>query len=229
MAMFLFASEPNGPVEFSAAELAASRAKSFKDRAKSGQAIDAHVFQHIARCGRSESLDHGVSRPRQNPTERVEAVERWVTGRMARTLYEKDVVRWAQEQARLLREGDFAHLDIEHIADEIEDVGKAEQRELASRTAVLLAHLLKWRFQPQLRTKSWRDTIDIQRKGIALRIEATPSLKATLGDQAWQDDIWLDALKAAIAETGLDPAVFPGACPWPIEQALGPDFWPDQT
>ncbi len=71
---------------------------------------------------------------------------------MARALYERDVVRWAQEQARLLREGDFARLDIEHIADEIEDVGKAEQRELASRMAVLLAHLLKWRCQPQLRT-----------------------------------------------------------------------------
>ncbi len=74
-----------------------------------------------------------------------------MTGRMARALYEKDVVRWAQEQARLLREGDFAHFDIEHVADEIEDVGKAEQRELASRTAVLLGRLLKWRFQPQLR------------------------------------------------------------------------------
>ncbi len=148
---------------------------------------------------------------------------------MARALYEKDVVRWAQEQARLLREGDFARLDIEHIADEIEDVGKAEQRELASRMAVLLAHLLKWRFQPQLRTKSWRDTIDIQRKSIARRIEATLSLKATLRDPEWQDDIWLDALNAAIAETGLDRAVFPAAFPWPVEQALDPEFLPDET
>ena len=89
---------------------------------------------------------------------------------MARTSYEKDVVRWAQEQARLLRAGDFSRLDIEHIADEIEDVGKAEQRELASRTAVLLAHLLKWRYQPELRTRSWRATIEIQRKGVARRI-----------------------------------------------------------
>ncbi len=148
---------------------------------------------------------------------------------MARALYERDVVRWAQEQARLLREGDFGRLDIEHIADEIEDVGKAEQRELASRMSVLLALLLKWRFQPQLRTKSWRDTIDIQRKSIARRIEATPSLKATLRDSEWQDDIWLDALNAAIAETGLDRAVFPAAFPLPIEQALDPEFWPDET
>jgi hypothetical protein len=72
-----------------------------------------------------------------------------------------------------LRKGGFAHLDIEHIADEIEDVGKAEQRELASRTAVLLARPLKWRFQPQLRTKSWRDTFDIQRQSMARRIHNT--------------------------------------------------------
>ncbi len=147
---------------------------------------------------------------------------------MARALYERDVVAWAQEQARLLRAGAFAALDIEHIADEIEDVGKAEQRELASRMAALLAHLLKLRFQPQAWTKSWRATIAIQRKSIARRIGATPSLRATLRDPEWQDDIWLDALKAAISETGLDPAVFPGACPWPVEQALDPDFWPEQ-
>ena len=47
--------------------------------------------------------------------------------------YDEDVILWAQEQARLLREGRFSELDIEHIADEIEDVGKSEKRELASR------------------------------------------------------------------------------------------------
>jgi hypothetical protein len=40
--------------------------------------------------------------------------------------------------------------------------------------------------------------------------------------------VWLDALKAAIDETGLDPAVFPAAFPWPIDEALDPDFWPEQ-
>ncbi|RBP03472.1 uncharacterized protein DUF29 [Roseiarcus fermentans] len=148
---------------------------------------------------------------------------------MTRALYETDVVLWAQEQARLLREGAFTRLDIEHLADEIEDVGKAEQRELVSRMAVLLAHLLKWRFQPQLRTKSWRDTIDIQRKSVVRRLQATPSLKATLHDPEWQADIWLDALKAAIGETGLDRAVFPAASPWTVEQALDPEFWPDEA
>ena len=47
--------------------------------------------------------------------------------------YERDVVAWANEQARRLRAGEFHRLDIEHIADEIEDVGKSEQQELVNR------------------------------------------------------------------------------------------------
>ncbi|PMY01382.1 DUF29 domain-containing protein, partial [Pseudomonas sp. GW460-13] len=80
------------------------------------------------------------------------------------TAYEKDVVAWAGEQAALLRGGKLSAIDVRHIADEIEDVGKSEQRELASRMSVLLAHLLKWQFQPSRRSKSWQFNIRTQRK-----------------------------------------------------------------
>lgn len=63
--------------------------------------------------------------------------------------YETDVLAWSSEQARLLRAVQFGLLDLEHIAEEIEDVGKSEQRELASRLAVLMAHLLQWHSQPE--------------------------------------------------------------------------------
>lgn len=82
--------------------------------------------------------------------------------------YDDDVLLWSQQQARLLREGRFAELDIEHLADEIEDVGKSEKRELASRCAALIAHLLKWRFEPSIRSESWRATINVQRKRIGV-------------------------------------------------------------
>jgi len=71
------------------------------------------------------------------------------------SLYDRDIIAWANEQTRLLREGRLDQLDIEHIAEEIEDVGKSEQRELASRMAVLIAHLIKWRYQPERRGGSW--------------------------------------------------------------------------
>jgi len=147
--------------------------------------------------------------------------------KMLNTPYETDVILWSQEQARALRERDFSKLDIEHLADEIEDVGKSEKRELANRMAVLLAHLLKWRWQPERRSASWRRTIDHQRERIALLIKGTPSLKAVLGEKDWRQDMWLDAIAQASKETGIDEGAFPGASPWDLTETLSADFWPD--
>ena len=140
--------------------------------------------------------------------------------------YDKDVILWAQEQAALLRSGQFSQLDIEHLADEIEDVGKSEKRELASRMAVLLAHLLKWQHQPQRRGASWQTTIKIQRKGIDLAIKATPSLKAALRDPDWQQTVWGDAIDLATREAGLDMD-FGDTCPWTMDQVLVPGWLSD--
>ena len=106
-------------------------------------------------------------------------------------------------------------------------MGKSEERELLSRLAVLLAHLLKWRVQPELRGNSWRSTINHQRSRIARALKKTPSLKPLLADPDWIDDAWDDAVAIAAKETaGLD-LTFPEVCPWPMERALAADFWPD--
>lgn len=140
--------------------------------------------------------------------------------------YEKDIVAWAGEQARLLRAGRFDQLDIEHIAEEIEDVGKSEQRELASRMATLLAHLLKWEFQPERRGASWQRTIKAQRDGIGRRLKKTPSLQPMLTDEDWNAEIWADAVAQAATETGL--ADFPDCCPWSFrDQVLRDDWLPE--
>lgn len=141
------------------------------------------------------------------------------------TAYEADVVAWSIEQAKLLRAGRFTALDIEHIADEVEDVGKSEQRELASRMAVLLAHLLKWRDQPANRSPSWRTTIRVQRRSVGRRLDKTPSLRASLADPEWVADAWDDALTQATKDTGLTS--FPDACPWTEEQILDESFLPE--
>jgi len=141
------------------------------------------------------------------------------------TPYEKDVVAWAIEQAALLRSGQLSALDIEHIAEEIEDVGKSEKRELASRMAVLLSHLLKWQHQPGRRGSSWTRTLKEQRKAIAAAIRQTPSLKASLSDPDWVAGVWADAVTKAVDETGLDS--FPEDCPWSMEQVLTEEFFPE--
>jgi len=139
-------------------------------------------------------------------------------------LYNTDVIAWANEQAGLLRAGRLDRLDIEHIAEEIEDVGKSEQRELASRMAVLLAHLLKWQFQPERRGASWETTIRTQRTRIERRLRRTPSLARSLKDPDWWADAWDDALDVATRET--DITDLPCTCPWEITQVLDPDWLP---
>lgn len=147
--------------------------------------------------------------------------------RRASAAYEADVVAWAREQARLLRAGRFDLLDAQHIADEIEDVGKSEQRELAIRMAVLLAHLLKWRFQPERRTRSWELTIKDQRAAIERRLRRTPSLKESLRDPDWQADAWSDALSLAEKQTSLERAQFPSTCSWPMAEVLSEGWLPE--
>jgi hypothetical protein len=144
------------------------------------------------------------------------------------TDYDTDVIAWANEQARLLRAGLFSQLDIEHIADEIEDVGKSEQREFERRMSLLLAHLLKWQYQPSHRGASWERTIKDQRLMIARRLNKTPSLKPELKDPVFLLETWADAARIAENETGILNQ-FPLSCPWTIEQIMDLDFWPSAS
>lgn len=141
--------------------------------------------------------------------------------------YESDVVAWANEQAQFIRSGRFELLDLVHIAEEIEDVGKSEQRELASRMIVLIAHLLKWQFQPERRGRSWQMTIRNQRRAIQLHLKQMPSLKTKLNEAEWFEIVWGDAIDQATKETGLDS--FPENCPWSIEDILTSDWMPDHV
>ncbi|CCF11404.1 MULTISPECIES: DUF29 domain-containing protein [Pantoea] len=140
------------------------------------------------------------------------------------TPYEKDVVAWSSEQASLLRSGKFSEIDFEKIAEEIEDVGKSEQRELASRMSLLIAHLLKWKYQPSHRGTSWEKTIKAQRKEILYALKESPSLKTKFSDPDWIEVIWAKGVAVASTETGL--AVFPDQPEWSISQILDSDFWP---
>jgi hypothetical protein len=140
------------------------------------------------------------------------------------TPYETDVVAWAYEQARLLRSGDFSAIDVEHIAEEIEDVGRSERRELKHRLSVLIAHLLKWSQQPARRGSSWSATIRLQRREIQYALKAMPSLRHCFDDEEWLDVMWQSACDLAEADTGIKIRSTRG---WSLEQVLDNDFWPD--
>jgi hypothetical protein len=138
-------------------------------------------------------------------------------------LYDEDFVLWTEQHATLLRRraaGELvneAELDWQNIAEEIEAVGGNTRRELRNRLARLLQHLLKWHYQPELRSRSWRSTIWTQRKEIEELLEDNPSLRARL--PALFLAAYQRARVAAQDETGL--LDLPEASPFTAEQALG--------
>ncbi len=139
--------------------------------------------------------------------------------------HERDFYAWANEQAGLLRAGRLSEADIDHIAEEIESIGKTEKRELVSRLTVLLLHMLKWQFQPSRRGASWRASISNARDDIDDHLDDNPSLKSLLGASVAAG--YRRARRQAAAETDLPETVFPVSCPWSYDQMIDPDFWPE--
>jgi len=140
-------------------------------------------------------------------------------------LYDEDFYAWTCEQAKLLREGRFADADIAHIAEELDSMGRTEKRELLSRLRVLLAHLLKWAYQPDKRTRSWAATIVTQRADLVDHLADNPSL-AALRDEAVAQ-VYDKARRAAAAETGIAESRFAVSCPWSFAEIVDDTFWPD--
>ncbi len=139
--------------------------------------------------------------------------------------YEQDFYSWALHHAQLLREGRFAELDIEHLAEELEDIGKNDRRALENRCIILIAHLLKWEYQPSHRGSSWKRSIDEQRLRIDRLIRKNPSLKPYLS--AAVADVYLDAVKLAAQETQIPASQFPQECLYSIEQMQDEKFYPN--
>jgi len=137
--------------------------------------------------------------------------------------YDHDFYAWTQEQSKHLRTGQLQLIDIENLAEEIDDMGRAERRELESRLEVLLMHLLKWQFQPSRRSRSWQLTIKEQRLRLRKHLKQNPSLKAAIADVF--EDAYQLAVISAEKETGLD--IFPDICPYADQQVLLDGFLPD--
>src|SRR5580658_118269 len=137
---------------------------------------------------------------------------------MNKIAYETDFYGWANEQAALLRDGRLDEADIENIAEEIESMGRSEKRELVSRLAVLLTHLLKWRYQAAGRGSSWQASIKIQRRALARHLDDNPSLRTLI--PAALTDAYRDAVIIAADETTLGEAAFPQELSWAFDEIM---------
>jgi hypothetical protein len=140
-------------------------------------------------------------------------------------LYDSDFYAWTQEQSAKLRAGYFSDIHSANIAEELESLGKSQKKELISRLTVLLAHLLKWQYQPDKKTLSGQLTIEEQRDELANHLADNPSLKALL-DQSIER-AYKKAVRWAQEEILLPKQTFPAQCPYAWAQLIDQSFYPN--
>jgi hypothetical protein len=141
-----------------------------------------------------------------------------------RSLYEHDYYTWALRQADALKDRRAEILDWENLAEEVGDLARRERRELVNRLNVLLAHLLKWQFQPGRRSRSWEATIAVQRAEIRQHLRDNPGLKPSI------PTVLADAYETARIEVAVRLARQsqpPQTCPWSFEQIMDERFRPE--
>jgi hypothetical protein len=141
------------------------------------------------------------------------------------TLYDQDFYAWTMATASLMRQGRWQEVDSEHVAEELEALGRHERRELAHRLEVLAFHLLKWQVQPEHQSRRWRSTILEQRRRTTEVLEDNPSLRSQVPDLLKR--AYPHARRRALEETGLYEHAVPQDCPYTWEQALDDTFWPE--
>lgn len=138
--------------------------------------------------------------------------------------YEQDFYKWTIDQSKFLKKKEFSKLDIDNLIEEIESLGRSERRALESYFKVLLIHLLKIKYQPDYRTRSWDNSIKVSRYQINKLLKQNPKLKREL-NVIIKDAYYLARLEAAI-ETSIDESIFPKECPWTVEECLDENFPP---
>jgi hypothetical protein len=136
--------------------------------------------------------------------------------------YNSDFAAWLEEQAAALRTRSVNALDWDNLAEEIEGVSASQRKELRSRLKILCQHLLKWEYQPEHRSRSWRSSIFTQRDEINETLDDSPSLRAYPPTVLAR--VYATARVRAADETGL--LQLPATCPWTIEQVLDQNFLP---
>jgi hypothetical protein len=112
---------------------------------------------------------------------------------MSDTLYEQDFFRWTQEQAAALRGVSASSvnlpLDWENLAEEIESLGRSDRRELASRIATIIEHLLTLEYSSAVRPqRGWQQTIRRERLAIERLLEDSPSLRQHVAELVAEED-----------------------------------------
>lgn len=141
------------------------------------------------------------------------------------TNYTNDWWAWLRAQAGHLRARRFDDIDYDNLAEELEGLGRSDKRALTSHLRNLLVHLLKWRFQPEKRTPSWKMSIQNARDEIEEALAESPSFEPALDELAVKQ--YPKAREDAADEMDVDADALPQVCPFELDQILDRKFFPD--
>lgn len=159
---------------------------------------------------------------------------------MGQDLYDTDFHAWTNQQAAALRKVaelrlNLPGVDIEHLAEEVEDMGKSEARAARSALAVIIEHLLKLRHSPAGPSRNgWRDTVHSHRRLLEDVLADSPGLKseqrlAEMLAEAWRRGRY-DACAALNRYGEADAAAaIPADCPFRFEQLCDFEWWPESA
>lgn len=135
-----------------------------------------------------------------------------------RALYDEDEFGWMLQQAGLLRAGRLDEIDRHSLAEYLTDMARSKQAALRSMMIVLLQHMLKVTMQPERVTRSWRLTINVQRREIAFLHQDEPGMRQHIPGLYAQ--AYAAAREDAAIETGIEISRFPTDNPWTLDEAL---------
>lgn len=153
---------------------------------------------------------------------------------MSNKLYDSDLQLWIEQTIQQLQNREFASLDIEHLIEELADLGKSEKNTLRSNLKILLAHLLKLKIQhdaPDSMKASWYSSVVEDRQRVLDNLADTPSLKSFLieaVEKAYPDGRKLAIKEGKLAKFGVsvpEESEYPINCPFGIEEILDEDFY----
>jgi hypothetical protein len=143
---------------------------------------------------------------------------------LTENLYEHDFMLWIESTVQKLKSRQFSELDLDHLIDEIDSMGKRERSAVRNNLIVVLLHLLKWKYQPEKRSKSWQSSILEHRRRLEDDFEDSPSLRNDYLEVFAK--CYQNACQQAAIEIGLELKTFPEESPFTPEEVLSPDFLP---
>lgn len=147
--------------------------------------------------------------------------------------YEADFYTWTQEQASALRRAAAervnagAGIDWEHLAEEVESLGRSELRAMESALLRIIEHLLKLQYSPATDPRfGWQESVDRQRDDLRRLKRDNPGLVRKIDLPEIYTSARRIAGKSLEKYDGLSVSVLPETCPFSTDQIERDDWYP---